>query len=193
MGTHDLDKIRGPITYEALPPSEIVFQALKQTEAMDANALFEVFRSDIKMKKFLPILEPFDKYPVFYDQDRKVLSLPPIINSEATKITLDTHNVFVEITGTDIQKTKICLAVLAAQFSEYSGGDWRHKVEQVKITYEADQSKSEVTPTMSYIDFDVELEYINRILGLSLDTAKVRECAEKMGLVMKSASELENG
>ena len=129
MGTHDLDKIRGPITYEAHPPSEIVFQALKQSEAMDCNALFDVFRNDIKMKKFLPILEPFEKYPVFYDQDRQVLSLPPIINSEKTKITLDTRNVFIEITGTDIQKTKICLAVLAAQFSEHCEGDWRDKVE----------------------------------------------------------------
>jgi len=188
MGTHDLDKFRGPITYEALPPSEIVFQALKQTQEMDANALFAVFREDVKMKKFLPILEPFDKYPVFFDQDRKVLSLPPIINSEQTKITLDTQNVFVEITGTDIQKTKICLAVLAAQFSDHCQGEWRHKVEQVKITYEADESKSEVTPTMTYMDFDVEMEYINRILGLNLDTEKVRECAEKMGLVMKGAS-----
>ena len=115
--------------------------------------------------------------------------MPPIINSEATKISLNTRNVFVEITGTDIQKTKICLAVLAAQFSEYCEGDWKHKVEQVKITYEGDASKSEVTPTMSYFDFEVELEYINRILGLSLDTDKVRGCAEKMGLVMKSASQ----
>ena len=55
------------MTYEALPPSEIVFQALKQSESMDANALFDVFRNDIKMKKFLPIIENFDKYPVFYD------------------------------------------------------------------------------------------------------------------------------
>jgi len=155
MGTHDLDKIRGPITYEAVTPSEIVFQALKQDREMDANALFEVFKSDVKMKKFLPILEPFDKYPVFFDADRQVLSLPPIINSERTKITLDTQNVFIEITGTDIQKTKICLAVLAAQFGEYCQGEWKHKVEQVKITYEADSSKSELTPTMSYIDFEV--------------------------------------
>ena len=59
----------------------------------------------------------------------------------------------------------------------------------MKITYEGDASKSEVTPTMSYFDFEVELEYINRILGLSLDTDKVRGCAEKMGLVMKSASQ----
>ena len=188
MGTHDMDKFRGPITYEALPPDQIVFQALKQPEAMNANALFDVFRNDIKMKKFLPILEPFDKYPVFYDQDRKVLSLPPIINSEATKISLGTRNVFIEITGTDIQKTKICLAVLAAQFSEYCQGEWKHKVEQVKITYEGDAAKSEVTPTMSYLDFEVEVEYINRILGLSLDTNMVKGCAEKMGLVMKSAS-----
>jgi len=69
---------------------------------MDCNALFEVFEKDNKMKKFLPILKPFEKYPVFYDQDRQVLSLPPIINSEKTKITLDTKNVFIEITGTDI-------------------------------------------------------------------------------------------
>ena len=188
MGTHDLDKVRGPITYEAHPPSEIVFQALKQTQEMDCNALFDVFRSDIKMKKFLPILEGHEKYPVFYDQDRQVLSLPPIINSDKTKITLDTKNVFVEITGTDIQKTKICLAVLAAQFSEHCAGEWQHKVEQVKVTYEHDASKSEVTPTMEYNDFDVELEYINRILGLNLDVEKVGACAQKMGLVLKGAN-----
>lgn len=58
----------------------------------------------------------------------------------------------------------------------------------MKITYEADESKSEVTPTMTYLDFDVEMEYINRILGLSLDTEGVKACAEKMGLVMKGAS-----
>jgi hypothetical protein len=29
MGTHDLDKVKGPIIYDALPPKEIVFRALK--------------------------------------------------------------------------------------------------------------------------------------------------------------------
>lgn len=79
--------------------------------------------------------------------------------------------------------------MLAAQFGEHCQGEWKHKVEQVKITYEADSSKNELTPAMDYIDFDVELEYINRILGINLDAEKVRSCAEKMGLVMKSASE----
>ena len=81
---------------------------------MNAVDLFNVFRTDNVMKKFLPIIEDFERYPVFHDATGQVLSLPPIINSEATKITLDTQNVFVEITGTDIMKTKVCLAVLAA-------------------------------------------------------------------------------
>lgn len=46
MGTHDYDLLQGPITYEALPPKEIVFQALKQKEAMNAEQLFEVLRQD---------------------------------------------------------------------------------------------------------------------------------------------------
>lgn len=103
---------------------------------MNAEQLFEVFKSDMKMKKFLQILECHDKYPVFFDKNRQVLSLPPIINSEATKITLDTKNVFIEITGTDLTKCKICLAILAAQFSQYCAGDDKFTIEQVKITYE---------------------------------------------------------
>ena len=42
---------------------------------------------------------------------------------------------------------------------------------------------------MEYTDFDVELEYINRILGVEIDVAKARDCAEKMGLILKSTSQ----
>ena len=73
---------------------------------MDAEALFNILRNDMKMKKFLPILDGHEKYPVFYAK-----------------------NVFIEITGTDLMKCKICLAVLAAQFSEYCGGDSKFTIE----------------------------------------------------------------
>jgi phenylalanyl-tRNA synthetase beta chain len=67
MGTHNLDKIKGPIVYQALPPTEIQFQALKQKDSMNAVDLFNVFRTDNVMKKFLPIIEDFERYPVFHD------------------------------------------------------------------------------------------------------------------------------
>lgn len=149
---------------------------------MNAVQLFEHYKSDIKMKKFLPILEGHEKYPVFYDANRTVLSLPPMINSEKTKISLETKNVFIEITGTDIMKTRICLAILAATFSEYCKGEWKHKVEQVKINYEGHPEKDEISPVLDAINFEVEVDKLNSVLGLKLDVAKVVDCAAKMGL-----------
>lgn len=119
MGTHDYDSISGPITYEAHAPKDIKFKALKQAKEMDCVELFKVLGEDQKLKKFLPIIADSPVYPVFYDAKRTVLSLPPIINSDATKISLDTKNVFIEITGTDLTKCQIVLAILCAQFSEH--------------------------------------------------------------------------
>lgn len=189
MGTHDYDKLQGPITYEAHPPKDIVFKALKQTEEMDCVKLFEKFRGDMKMKKFLPIIEHFDKYPVFYDKNRQVLSLPPIINSEATKITLNTKNVFVEITGTDLTKIKVSLAIIGSQFSEYCDGDDKFHIEPVSIKYEGDESRSETTPDLKYHKFNVEIDRLNKLLGVTLDKAKIAECAKKMGLELLDGDE----
>jgi len=77
----------------------------------------------------LHIIEDKPKYPVFYDAAGKVLSLPPIINGEATKITFDTKNVLIEMTGTDLHKLEVCLAVLAGQFSSHCQGDSKFTIE----------------------------------------------------------------
>ena len=44
-------------------------------------------------------------------------------------------------------------------------------------------------PNLKASQFDVELDYINRTLGLSLDVEKIRQCAEKMGLIIKEVSD----
>lgn len=46
-------------------------------------------------------------YPVIYDSNNVILSLPPIINSNHSKITLNTKNVLIEITATDLTKVLI--------------------------------------------------------------------------------------
>jgi phenylalanyl-tRNA synthetase beta chain len=65
-----------------------------------------------------------------------VLSLPPIINSDTTKISLETKNVFIEMTGTDLHKLEVCLAVVAGQFSQHCQGDSQFTIEQVEIVHE---------------------------------------------------------
>lgn len=43
IGTHDLSTIKGPFTYDALPPSEIEFAPLNQTKSMNGNQLMEFY------------------------------------------------------------------------------------------------------------------------------------------------------
>ena len=43
IGTHDLDTLKAPFTYEAHPPQEIVFAPLNQTKAVDCVQMFEDF------------------------------------------------------------------------------------------------------------------------------------------------------
>lgn len=58
-------------------------------------------------------------FPIIYDTNRTVLSMPPIINSEHSKITLNTRNVFIDVTATDETKLGIVVNIVATMFSEY--------------------------------------------------------------------------
>lgn len=43
-------------------------------------------------------------YPIITDSNGRVLSMPPIINGDHSKIKLTTKNVFIECTATDLTK-----------------------------------------------------------------------------------------
>lgn len=45
--------------------------------------------------------------------------MPPIINGNHSKITVNTRNIFIECTGTDLTKAKIVLDIIVTMFSEY--------------------------------------------------------------------------
>ena len=70
------------------------------------------------------------KIPIIIDNKDNILSVPPIINSDLTKISTNTKDVFIEITATDKHKAVIALKVLFHSFGLYSKD---HKIENVKI------------------------------------------------------------
>jgi len=135
---------------------------------MNARELFGVLKDDLKLKKFLHIIEDKPKFPVFYDKNKQVLSLPPIINSETTKITMDTKNVLIEITATDLKKAKICLAVISSHFSDHCVGNKKNCIEPVEVTYEGGKVPTQLEPKMDHDTFEVETGYICRQLGIEL-------------------------
>uniref|UniRef100_A0A7S1S4A0 phenylalanine--tRNA ligase n=1 Tax=Alexandrium catenella TaxID=2925 RepID=A0A7S1S4A0_ALECA len=136
IGTHDLSTLKPPFTYEALPPKDIVFRPLNQEEDMDANRMMEVLSTHQQLKAYLPIIRDSPVYPVIFDSNRVVLSLPPIINGEHSKIRLETRDVFIEATATDHTKANTVLNTICAMYSEYCTKPFT--VEPVEVVYADD-------------------------------------------------------
>jgi len=111
VGTRDLDTIQDP--------GGIKFVHLSQTKENTSAQLMELYSTDAHLKSYLPIIKDSPVYPVIYDANNVVLSLPPIINGEHSKITLNTKNIFFEVTATDLTKASIVLDTLVTMFSQY--------------------------------------------------------------------------
>ncbi|XP_018806301.1 phenylalanine--tRNA ligase beta subunit, cytoplasmic-like [Juglans regia] len=178
IGTHDLDTLHGPFTYEALPPSSINFVPLKQEKHFRADELMGFYKSDLKLKKFLHIIENSPVFPVIYDYKRTVLSLPPIINGAHSAITLKTKNVFIECTATDLTKAKIVLNTVVTTFSEYC--ERKFEIEPVEVIYS--NGKSVVYPDLSFYNMEVPLSYITGAIGVPLEADEVTSLLNRMQL-----------
>lgn len=57
-------------------------------------------------------------YPVIKDSNGDVLSLPPVINGHLSRIRLETTDVFMECTATDLTKANIVLDTMVTMFSQ---------------------------------------------------------------------------
>lgn len=182
IGTHDLDTLEGPFSYEALPPSSISFVPLKQVKNFKADELMEFYKSDLKLKKFLHIIENSPVFPVIYDSKRTVLSLPPIINSAHSAITLKTKNVLIECTATDLTKAKIVLNTMVTTFSAYC--EKKYEVEPVEVIYS--NGESFIYPDLSLYNMEVSLSYVNDSIGVALKAEEVTSLLNRMQLSAKN-------
>lgn len=179
IGTHDLDTVEGPFSYEAHPPKDISFIPLNQTQKLNGEQLMTFYENDRKLNKFLPIIRDKPVYPVVYDSNRTVLSLPPIINGDHSKIKLSTKNILIECASVDLTKAKVVLNTVCTMFSEYSSD--KFTVEPVEVIYEED-GRVEVYPDLSEREVIVEREYINSRVGVELDSKKIASLLTKMSL-----------
>ncbi|THH12542.1 hypothetical protein EW146_g7597 [Bondarzewia mesenterica] len=178
IGTHDLDTITRPFNYEARPPKDIKFVPLNKDKEYTAKELMTVYESDKHIGKYLHIIRDSPVYPIIYDAERRVLSWPPIINSEHSKITLNTRNVYIDITATDLTKLNIVTNIVSTMFSEYCEEPFT--IEPVKIIYP--DGKVVLTPDISSRPMKAHASYINSCTGLSLSSTEVKSLLERMSL-----------
>ncbi|ROT72894.1 hypothetical protein C7M84_008703 [Penaeus vannamei] len=177
IGTHDLDTITGPFIYDARPPTDISFVPLNQTQEIRADKMLEMFSHDSHLKEYVPIIKDKPVYPVITDQKGVVLSLPPIINGNHSKITLKTRNVFIECTATDKHKAQIVLDTLVCMFSGYC--DQPFTAEPVEVEYPSGEKLQ--YPALRYVQQEASVDYCNKLAG-------VEESAESMCKLLTSMS-----
>ncbi len=109
IGIHDLDGIKFPLIYNTRAGNES-FIPLGQTQPFK----FKEVLSELEVgKQYGNLLKNFNQYPTISDKNDNVISFPPIINSNNTKITDKSKNLLIEITGTNLETCQSILAIIS--------------------------------------------------------------------------------
>ena len=118
IGVHDLSKVTPPFVYKAVSSKEISFVPLDTDVRMN---LAEILEKHPKGAAYASILKDFRKYPIILDRKNEVLSFPPIINGELTRLSENTKDVFIEVTGTDQRAVNQAMNILATSLLDRCG------------------------------------------------------------------------
>lgn len=167
IGIHDLSKISFPLFYKAVD-SKFSFVPLDSSFKMSVE---EILRCHPKGKSYSFILEGKSKFPMIIDSDGDAISFPPIINSEKTRVTEKTKDLFIDVTGFD-ENVDRALNILACMLI-----DRKAEVESVEVVY---PDKVEVFPDLEVRVMEIDREEIFSLLGFKLEDDEIKECLEKM-------------
>ncbi|MEM3737349.1 MAG: phenylalanine--tRNA ligase subunit beta [Candidatus Bathyarchaeia archaeon] len=182
IGIYDLDKVTPPMNYGALPPCKIRFTPLEETRSMTAQ---EILRETQKGVEYGILLERLPRYPLLRDAEGTVLSMPPIINSEDTKLTTQSRNLFVDVTGLSDEIVNDVVNIVATSLGERGA-----VIESVKVEY---PEHMVYTASLKPRKMELKLDYVERVSGLTLNIKTLEAIANKMryGVGVKSRESLQ--
>jgi len=163
IGIHDLDKIKPPVYYVAAEPDKASFKPLGMDKAM---TLSQILNEVDKGVEYGHIIGGFEKYPLIIDSTGEVLSFPPIINSELTRLTPETRNLFIDVTALDEHYASRALNILLYALSDMGG-----RIEAVRIIRKDGSVKT--YPDFKPREMSVEADYVNSLLGENLGNTEI--------------------
>ncbi|WP_367176796.1 phenylalanine--tRNA ligase subunit beta [Haloarcula rubripromontorii] len=187
IGVHDLTMLKGDsvtdetgksITYTSADPDEATFVPLDADAEMTPS---EVMASHETGQTYGDLVADFDRVPAIYDAIG-LFSFPPVINGRRTEVSVDSRDLFIEMTGTD-QWTIDHMCNIVCYALAARGG----QVEKVDVSYADDAPGEYAGKTLERPDFSVRAktvthDRIESILGVLLDSREVVDYAERAGL-----------
>jgi len=171
IGVHNLDAVEPPFAYTTSAPNEVKFVPLDKTEEMTLQEILDKHEKGIAYKGHV---DWASRYPLIVDKMGRVLSFPPIINGELTRVDSRTRNLFIDVTGTEPNAISRSLNVLVTALADMGAS-----VESVHVEY-SDQVL--VTPDLTPQRMELKVNYANELLGLKLSETKTIQALQKSRL-----------
>lgn len=177
VGIHDLSKVKPPIYYRAV--NEYTFKPLGYDSVMSIS---EILNTVDKGSKYRHLVKE-GEYPLLLDYEGTVLSMPPIINSEYTRVTPMTRDIFIDITGTELNLMfRIMNLVIGALIER---GD-NVEIFSVKVL---DGSTTLLSPQYYVRNIELRLSNLRRLLGIDLTLNEVINHLKSTGFNVRKSTE----
>jgi phenylalanyl-tRNA synthetase beta chain len=172
IGVYDLDTLSGSIHYRTLDPDNERFTPLGMPEEQMTGR--EILEKHPKGINFAHLLADESKYPVLVDEKGLVLSMPPIINSDETKLKVGSTRLFIDVTGISEAAVVKSLDTLVCSLMELGG-------ETQSVTIESDTGVI-ISPDLAPRSLEVDLPSARNWLGIPFTSETLVASLKKMRL-----------
>ena len=172
IGMYNLSMIQSPIDYKIIDPSH-KFIPLGHEEEM---TLPEILEKHEKGHEFGDIVKGYGHFPILLSADGLTLSLPPVINSnDVGRITEETNECLIEVTGTNYETVNVILNILCQTLVEHGA-----TIYNVEIEYPPEiREKNDINPNLDIEEIDIDITVLNKYLGTEITIEEATKLIEK--------------
>ncbi|MBU0952825.1 MAG: phenylalanine--tRNA ligase subunit beta [Nanoarchaeota archaeon] len=172
IGLHDFSKTKPPYIYQDVAPTAVSFVPLDSKKEMTPAAILMEYPKGKEYAHLVP-----RNCPLLTDKNGSVLSFPPIINGELTRVKETTKDLLIDITGTDQLAMEQSLNILVTALAMRGG-----KIESVAV-----DKKS--FPTLEPQRLTINKHTIMQQLGIDLKNSELKELLQRMGYAVTAVQE----
>ncbi len=192
IGIHDMSDIEPPFRYVAADP-DLSFVPLDFEEPMTMQ---EILERHPKGVKYAHLMEGFDKYPLILDAKDQVLSFPPIINGQLTRVSHGTRDLFIDVTGLD-QNVYTALNIVVTSLAERGGNIGTVTIENsikksignnienniknnIENNIENGIKNNIITPDLTPEHWNLGADEVRSLIGIDLTPQQIVEQLQRM-------------
>jgi len=169
IGVYDLDTITTPIRYTTTLPDGARFAPLDFNRELSPE---EILNEHPKGIEYGSTIRNLPRYPLLVDSRSMVLSMPPIINSEATRVTSRTKGFFIDVTGQEERVVNQTLTIIMAGLAERG-----FTLQSVRIKR---KNGGTTTPNLGPRKLRLKTDDVNRILGIKANSNQIAKLGKAM-------------